>query len=421
MVQLIKLVNRLLSNRSVINSKEESIRFNPTDNEFVKKPYPVFEKLREQQPICKTEMGAWVLSCYEDVVYALNDSRFSNAASVYSVINSKNRGKYVCADVASNTLPFIDPPDHSILRKVISRCFFNQLKSSNLDIQKLSDSILDKCADKKSFDLISDFTTPFSIAVIAGVVGIPEKDWGKLKEWSHWFFYLFTYIPSEEIRIELDEKLKEVRAYLSCLIQEKKITPGDDFISLFLQDDEARNRLNESVLIDNCMLLIADGIENVDKGIASVIYTLMNNPEQYKLLMDDPSLIDNAIDECLRFESPAMYIGRIANEEIKLGNKVIKKNDVVLLLLSSANRDATIFESPDELNIKRDNGPSLSFGKGRHSCIGARLVKMEMEAVVLSMMRKFSEHRLVTVNPDWMSRPGHRWLKELYIQNIAIG
>jgi pimeloyl-[acyl-carrier protein] synthase len=414
-IQLKKWVNKLAPVFSN-NNRVSPVEFNPLNPTFVNDPYPVYQTLREQDPVHKSAMGAWVLTSYVDVTNALKDGRLGNAPSSFAVINSRNQHRYVCADVANNIIPFMDPPKHTQPRKLISKAFFEQLKNYKADIKSISDTLLDECKSKKKFDVLKDYATPYSIAVISRILGVPKEDEVLLKDWSAWFFYLFTYIPSEEIRIELDKNLNSFRDYFSSLIEKRRREPKNDFISMMLAMEKEGDVLNNAELIDNCMLLYSDGVENVDRGIANAVYALFMFPEQLKCLQQQPELISNAVDECLRYESPAQYIGRIAQEDLVIRDKVIKKNEAVLLILGAANRDPLQFDEPDTIDLLRDQSLHLSFGKGRHSCIGAQLVKLEMETALLSLLKTFPAIKLKTTKPKWTQRLGHRWMEQLYIE-----
>jgi pimeloyl-[acyl-carrier protein] synthase len=415
-IPLKKWVNKLAPIFSNTNKRITPVEFNPLNPNFVNDPYPVYQILREQDPVHKSAIGAWVLTSYDDVTNALKDDRLGNAPSSFAVINFRNQHRYVCADVANNIIPFMDPPKHTQPRKLISKAFFEQLKNYKADLKSISDTLLDECKSKKEFDVLKDYATPYSIAVISRILGVPKEDEALLKNWSEWFFYLFTYIPSEEIRIELDKNLNSFRDYFSSLIEKRRIEPKNDFISMMLTMEKKGDVLTNAELIDNCMLLYSDGVENVDRGIANAVYALFMFPEQLKCLRQQPVLIANAVDECLRYESPAQYIGRIAQEDLVIRDKVIKKNEAVLLILGAANRDPLQFDEPDTIDLLRDQSLHLSFGKGRHSCIGAQLVKLEMETALLSLLTTFPAIKLKTTKPKWIQRLGHRWMEELNIE-----
>lgn len=408
------LIKKILSSHSLHYNNNSELDLLSAD--FIRDPYPLYKLLHTKGKIHKSKAtGAWLITNYETISNALLDNRLGNAPSTYAVINNRNKDKYFCAYVANNIIPFIDPPDHSYPRKIIAKVFSEQLKSSENYIERICNNLLETCKGKKEIDILSDYATPLSISTISHILGVPDKDENLLKEWSSCFFYLFTYIPSEDVRIELDKKLKEFHSYFSALIEEKKVSPGNDFISKVISNPDLTEFNNDS-LIHNCMLLFADGVENVDKGIANAVYSLLKFPDQFSFLKKNLDFIDNTINESLRYESAAQFIGRIAKENLVIDNQEIKKDDVVLLMLAAANRDPERIEQPDEFIINREKFPHLSFGKGRHSCIGAQLVKLEMRSALLCLFNTYPDLKLKSKPPVWDKRLGHRWLKELLIK-----
>ena len=184
-------------------------------------------------------------------------------------------------------------------------------------------------------------------------------------------------------------------------------------ISTLVQASDGNYRLNETELIDTAMLLFSDGVENVDSGIGNSVAALLANPSELKRLQEQPQLIQRAVDECLRFESPAQYIPRVALEDIAVGEKLIRKNAGVFLVLASANRDAAQFTDPDRLDITREPNPHLSFGRGRHACIGAPLVGQEIEIGITVILHNLQNLKQMNPVLEWMPRAGHRWLTKL--------
>jgi len=398
---------------TMIKPESLATRFSPLDPSFVNDPYPVYAALREHDPVHRSHLGCWVLTRYKDVVDALRDPRLSNEPSPYAVIHRRNRERYTAADVANNILPFMDPPAHTIARGLVNRSFRAHLKGTPPDIQGIADRLLDPLMAKGELDVVNDFGTPLSLAVIAQLLGMPERDGDRLKEWSNWFFYLFSAIPSDEVLDNMNRALDEFRKYVLSLVHERRKVRRDDLISKLLDAREGDARLSEAQLVDTCMLLFADGVENVDSGIGSSLVCLLENPAILARVRDDPELIPSAIEESLRINPPGQFIAKIAKEEIALGDRTIRRNDVVLLVLASANRDAACFENPDEFRLDRPNGQHLGLGKGRHSCLGAPLVRMEMNAALRTLIGRLDGLTVEDSAPEWEARVGHRWLNSL--------
>jgi pimeloyl-[acyl-carrier protein] synthase len=161
------------------------------------------------------------------------------------------------------------------------------------------------------------------------------------------------------------------------------------------------------------MLLFADGVENVDSMIANAVAALLQNPGQLALLQAQPQLMSQAVDECLRFESPAQFVGRVALEDIELQGVSVAQGSGVLLVIGAANRDPRQFGNADGLDITRSPNPHLSFGKGKHACIGGPLVRQEVEQALAVLLDSLTDLELVQPELQWQQRLGHRWLQAL--------
>jgi pimeloyl-[acyl-carrier protein] synthase len=394
---------------------ESALSFDPDHPGFIQNPYPLFARLRKHEPLHMTKHGAWALSRYDDVGTALLDKRLSNEPAFYAVLNKKNREKYVCADLANNTLPFIEGDEHRRLRQLIAPLFLSTVRSDAINIEVLAEEVIDGLAGKKSFDFLHDFATPLSIAVLCRILGFSNTE--QLKQWSDYFFYLFSIMPSVEVREQTDLALQEFRTYVAAIVEQKKEKRGDDLISGLLNKREEGAEFTDQELIDNCMLLFADGIGNVDSGLASLMALLLQHPQQLAMLYQDASLIPQAVDEALRFESPGQFIARVVTEDIEWHGVQVKKDQIMFLLLGSANRDAEVFSNPDNFDIRRENSKeALSFGKGSHSCVGAQLVRLELQAALKVFLQRYPNIQLQESRLTWRHRMAHRWLQNLPVQ-----
>lgn len=398
--------------RNIFSGRAE---FEPTNPQFVANPYPTFAQLRKKAPVHQTASGAWVLLRYADVSEALTNPLLGNAPSPYATVHRKNRDRYACANVASNILPFLDSPEHDIPRRLIVQAYRNTMKSKEIDLDELAAKLLYEKRPSGKMKVIEDFATPLSFGVMCKLFDLPEKDIPQLEKWCNGFFYLFMAIPSKEVLTEVEVSLQDFRNYLKKKLDERRHSNQDDLLSALLNAESGGVKLTEDQVIDNAMLLFADGIENVDKGIGNAVHCLLSHPDQWKLLRREPQLVPQAVEECLRFESPAQYIGRIAREELTINGKTIKKDMPVLLVLGSANRDPEAFDNPNVFSIQRNPNKHLSFGRAKHSCVGGGLVKTEMVAALQTLVVHTPNMTRTSRKTFWHSRPGHRWIQELEV------
>lgn len=381
------------------------------DPDFIGDPWPTYDYLRKEEPVHRSASGAWLLTRFRDVHDALSDRRLGNSPATGAVVSPRNRGRYVCADVAANILPFMDAPAHTGPRKLITRAFHENLQTQHLDMTAMARSLLSPCLDSGEMDVLDDFATPLSLDVMMALLDLPASDLQALKEWSEAFFYLFAPMPSEQVRVAVDDALAEFRDYFLEKIRARRAQPGDDVISALV--NVAGNELDDVLLADTCMLLFSDGIENVDAAIASAVLALLRHPRQLKWLRRHPEAMPDAIEECLRLEAPAQFLARVAVEDFELHGRRIHAGDPVFLVLGAANRDPAVYRQPERLDLRRRERAQIGFGRGRHSCIGARLAKQQMEAALSVLLADCASLSLTRAPLQWRDRTGHRWLKSL--------
>jgi cytochrome P450 len=387
--------------------------FDPLDPGFLADPYPGYARLRAHGRPWRTDAGTFALARYGAVVEGLANPLLGNAPSPYAVTNPRNRARYVCADLANNILPFLDSPRHDLPRKIVAQVFHAQLRQHPLDLAGTADDYAARLAEGEPVDLLDAYATPLSLAVVCDLIGIPRADGPLLRTYSEYFFYLFTRIPSVAVREEIDARLTSFRAYFTQLVEAHRAAPRPDLISALLAAWDAEAGLAPAQLVDTLILLFADAVENVDRCIATAVALTLRHPEVHARLAADNGLIGKVVGEVLRYDSPAQHIARIARDDLEIGGVAVPRDSVVLLLLGSANRDPDEFPEPDRFDIDRGKNTYLSFGKGKHSCIGGTLVRWETEAALLALVRRFPDMRLADAPLQFMARPGHRWLSRL--------
>jgi cytochrome P450 len=394
--------------------------FNPVDPGFVRDPYAIYAQLREYDPVHRSAFGYVVLTRHEHVAEALGDGRFSNAPAPFALVHRRNRERHVASAVANNIVPFKDAPEHTPPRGLLAATLKAAVRNKKPVVEAIAADLLDRLQRKGSVEFVQDFSVPFAVLCVCRIMGLAEHEASQIKEWSSGFFSLFQPIPNAGVE-KVDASLRAFREYIRGVIEARKTSPRDDLITALAEASRRGYSLTEEELIDNTMLLVADGIENVQSGLATSVATLLRHPDQLRLMMGRPELIDPAVEECLRFEAPGQYQGRIATEDIEIGEATIKANSIVFLVLASANRDPRALSDPDRFQIERQGFRHLSFGAGRHACIGAALVEMEFQAALAAIFDGSRQIELADKEIAWTARAGHRWPAELplYVSNNA--
>lgn len=380
--------------------------------DFLADPYPFYAYLRLNEPVHRTRQGSWLLTGHAMQVEAFSNAALGNAPSKHAVIHERNAAKYTSASVAQNILPFLDRPRQIKPRRIVGSVFRAALRAMPLDLDAVASARLRQLRSQARVDLIADYAEPLSVSTVSHLMGLPECDAGELSRWAAGFFFLFAPMPSHTAREETDAALDQFRAYFHDLLRHRRASPGQDIVSRFLVTEDDDGPLTDDEIVDNCMLLFADGVENVDRGLANTLLALHRHPDAWTQLRANPDLSETAIAEGLRYDPPAQVIARIARDDLELGGKAIRKDSAVLLGVASANRDPAAFRDPDNYQLSRE-GDNLTFGRGRHSCIGAPLVRQEMAAAMRALIASTKRVDLDTASLAWEPRLGHRWLKSL--------
>ena len=382
--------------------------------EFIQNPYPALSWLRQHQPVHRCASGAWVLTRYADVYQALSDVRLGNRPADYSVVSKGRSEERLYGHVASNILPYQDGPNHAHNRRAIARVFHQYLAAKKVNFHQLAVAHLNTFLPSREMDVLEDFATPFSISAMQSVFALEHIDAERLKGNSLAFFHLFSQIRSEEVLATLDEALIDFRAIFLDEISRCRHAPGSDLIGMLVSDDEV-GAFSDELLADNCMLLFADGIENVDAGIASVVKVFTEMQGRWRKISRHLTMLPEAIEEALRLESPAQFIARVAQQPLTIQGINMAAGEAVMLMLASANRDQSVFSDPDEFSVKRSGPRQIGFGHGRHSCIGARLAKAEILAALTVLLERCPRLTQTRAPIVWDYRPGHRWLRHLVV------
>jgi cytochrome P450 len=393
--------------------------FDPLSPDFIRDPYPHYERLRTTDPMHLTPFGGFVASRHAEVSLVLRDKRFGKDF----VARTKRRyGPQIMEEPVFRSMSHwmlqADPPDHTRLRGLVVKAFTaRRVEEMRPRIEEIVNLTLDAVIDHGHMDLIEDFAFRLPVIVICDMLGIPEEHREVFYKSSRAGGRLLDPVPlsPEEIK-QGNEAILTAQTYFQPLFDLRRRNPGDDLITQLVQAEEDGNKLNNEELTANIILLFGAGHETTVNLIGNGLLALHRNPEQLALLRANPSLITNAIEEFLRYDSSVQLTGRVALEDIdNLGGKKIPKDESVLCLLGSANRDPAVYQDqPDRLDITRPNVKPLSFGGGIHHCLGAQLARIEAEIAIATLLRRLPHLRIDGVeSPEWRPTFVLRGLKRL--------
>ncbi|RXG91344.1 cytochrome P450 [Bradyrhizobium zhanjiangense] len=379
--------------------------FNPLSPDFIRDPYPHYDRLRTMDPIHVTPFGQFVTSRHAEVSLVLRDRRFGKDF----VERSKRRYSEKIMDVfrsMSHWMLQADPPDHTRLRGLVVKAFTaRRVEDMRPRIQEIVDQTIDAVIDRGHMDLIEDFAFRLPVTIICDMLGIPEEHRETFYKSSRDGGRLLDPVPlsPEEISQGNAGNLM-AQMYFQQLFELRRRSPGDDLITQLVQAEEDGNKLTNEELTANIILLFGAGHETTVNLIGNGLLALHRNPDQLALLKARPELMVGAIEEFLRYDSSVQMTGRVALEDIDdLGGVKIPKGETVLCLLGSANRDPAVYpDRPDRLDVTRQNVKPLSFGGGIHFCLGAQLARIEAEIAIATLLRRLPDLRIDdVVNPQW--------------------
>jgi unspecific monooxygenase len=396
--------------------------YEPASPAFVADPYPVFERLRADHPVIyDPATNQWLVSRFADVNALLRDRRLGR--SYVHVATHEEFGRtpppaWQAPYEASARLQLIDmePPDHTRLRRLVSTAFTPRtVEGLRPRITELVDGLLGAALERREFDLLADLIEQLPVAVIAELLGIPEGDRPLLRPWSADMTLMFELTRSEADEHRAVQATVEFSDYLRGLVRERRARPKADLLSQLALVAEAGDHLSEDELIATAILLLNAGHEASVNGAANAWWTLFRHPDALAALRADPGLVPTAVDELLRFDTPAPMFERWVLEDIELHGVAIPRGQELALLFASANRDPDRFPNPDGLVLDRNPNPHLSFGAGIHFCLGAPLARLELGILFRAILERMPTLELVA-EPAWKPRFVLRGLQALRVR-----
>lgn len=391
---------------------EAGATFNPVSSKLRKNPYTVYRRLREKDPVHRSRLfDGWVLSKHAHVDAVLRDQhQFAN-----DVRNASDSVTDQSQDEVHSML-YLDQPDHTRLRSLVSQAFTRgAIQVIKPRIEEIVDELLDQVDGDQSFDAIQTLADPLPVIVISELLGVPPEDRDRFKAWSTDVASVLEPRETRQDWKRIDQAREALMAYFDPIIEARYEDPRDDLISALAMAEEDGEKLTHREVLVTLLLLLVAGNETTTNLIGNGLLALLQHPDQLDRLRQDPSLIDSAIEEMLRFDSPVQIDSRTALVDQEIGGKQIRRGQQVLLLIGAANRDPEAFPDPDVLDLTRTARSHMSFGRGIHHCLGAPLARMEGQIAFGKLLERFPHMRLAG-NPRFRDRVVLRGLRSLPIK-----
>ena len=361
-------------------------------------PHDAFRVLRQEAPIYfqkeagdRRGRGYWALTKHEDVIAVSKDpARFSSHRG------GTNIEDYEEEDLSAIQMMMVnmDPPQHNQFRRLASTGFTPRMVARmEPHIRAVTNGILDKVASKGTADFVTSIAAELPLQVIAEMMGVPHEERHKLFDWSN---RLIGFDDPEFQTSLADGKIAamEVWMYASSLAEARRGVKGEDLVSVLINAEIEGQQLSEAEFDAFFLLLAVAGNETTRNLISGGMLALIENPEQRKRLIDDPSLIPSAVEEMLRWVTPVMYFRRTATKDTEIRGQKIKEGDKVVMYYSSANRDEDVFPNGDKFDVGRTPNEHLAFGTGQHFCLGANLARLEIRVMFEELLRRLPDIEL---------------------------
>ncbi len=377
--------------------------FNPLSVSFARDPHVAYARLRAlPEPYHYADVNSWMLTKATDVeAVALNKTMLRSRDHLLSDAERKDEQRKMNWHDMPHHERFVqtnllesEGDTHSRLRKLVFREFTAAMIARQRDtIQAFVDHLLDNLADRTEFDFVEDFAAHVPGHIIGRVIGVPDEDCPQLRVWSELVVRFFNVGCDDDDKRVAEQATKEFYEYLLTLVDARRKAPEDDLMSRMVEHQDA-GRMSEDELVATTMLILMAGHGSTIDVLGSGMHALLRFPDQHQKLRDDPKIINLAVQEMFRFESPLPYFHRFATEDTVVGGRKFEAGTRFGLLYGAANRDPDRFEHADQFDANRSPNRHIAFGGGTHFCLGNHLARLDMDVIFTTLNQRFASIEL---------------------------
>jgi hypothetical protein len=380
-------------------SAGDTLEFNPFLPEVHEDPYPLYHRLRAEDPVHRSPLGFWVLTRHADVLAVLRDPRMSRdprrSERVEQLRASAELDELLAAEEAAPSMLFVDPPDHTRLRTLVNKAFTPvAVERLRPRVEAIVAELLDRVAGAGAMDVVEDLAYPLPVTVICELFGVPEADRDRFRAWSRGLVHLLDPLVAEDTLERALRARTALRGYLRELIAGRRAHPAGDLLTALIAAEDQGHQLSEAELVSMCVLLLVAGHETTVNLIANGLLALVRDPGARARLRADPALAGSAVEELLRYDSPVQFTSRHALTDLDIGDRRVRAGETVVAVLGAANRDPAQFPDPDRLDLARRPNRHLAFGGGIHFCLGAPLARMEAGIAIPALLARLPDLEL---------------------------
>ncbi|MEI8000142.1 MAG: cytochrome P450 [Actinomycetes bacterium] len=397
----------------------------PFEPGFFDDPYPQYARLRSEAPVHRTPFGPWALSRYDDCIRLLRDP--GTSVEVGNADDARRERIFAPDDPrddrGTHAILNLDPPDHTRIRRLVQKAFTpRQVEALHARIDHLVEAALDRVAPTGGMDVITDLAFPLPFEVISDLLGMPDTDREQIRDVAHTLAGVLEPLTPPEAADSLRAASDAMTHHVEAAIAWKRDRPADDLLSALVAVEDDGDVLSPGELRDQVTLLYIAGHETTVNLIGNAMATLLRHPDQLQRLRDDPTLVNNAVEELLRFDGPVQFSRRILLTDLEVGGQALSAGTFVFTLLGAANHDPDHF-GPDaeSLDLGRRLAPQhLAFGGGIHHCLGAVLARAEARAALGALVARFPGLALAT-GTDPLAWNGRLVLRGLDTLPVTFG
>ena len=348
---------------------------------YVDRPLEHFKWMRENAPVYRDEAaGVWGVALHEDIMHCSKSPKiFCSGKS-----SRPEEGSWIPSMIN------LDDPDHKRRRNLVNRGFTPRRVADHEPlIRRVVSELIDAIAEKGSCDFVREVAAPLPMAVIGTLLGVEEKDWATLLQWSEDMLLGTNANASDEIRMGAMKAGSSYAQYAIQVIAERRKASRDDLMGILVDSEIDGERLTDEEMVQESLLILVGGDETTRHVITGGMQALIEHPDQRQKLIDDPSKIPTAVEEMLRWVTPIKNMNRTATRDVELRGQKIQEGDKVLLLYPSGNRDERVFDDPDVFDVERTPNDHVAFGGyGTHFCLGAPLARLELRVIFEELLRR---------------------------------
>ena len=392
-------------------SVTEAIDFRPDAPDFLRDPFPVLRRLREEDPVhWGPRLKSWVLTRYDDIKAICLDKEVSSdrLRPYFATLPGEEAARIgQIVRYLTHWMVFRDPPEHTRLRRLTSKVFnLQSMNAMRPAAEELTQWLFEKIGKRREIDFVADFAGPLPALVIMAMLGVPKEELAKVKRMSDDMALFIGSSRMSQDKYDIAESAtKEMAGFFRELIEDRRKAARNDLLSELVYLREGIDSLSDDELIATCILLLFAGHETTTNHIANGLLSLLRFPSELNRLREQPEIAQRAIEELLRYDGPSGAQVRVVKVEQELRGKALKPGDRVFIMLNAANRDPEAYEQPDRLHLERGGPAHLTFGFGMHICLGFPLARMEGQVALPAVLGHWREIalRVPEARLEWLN------------------